>query len=79
MFCVTFVHFSERTTQATASSVANYSDSGIPEAPDRVDIVFRTQSHRLDVHKFPVFSDGWTWQGYCRDLDPCWFEKRISP
>ena len=24
--------------------------------------------------KFSMFSVGWTWQGFCRDLDPSWFE-----
>ena len=33
-----------------------------------------TQRPRLDTDKFPKFSVGWTWQGFYRDLDPCWFE-----
>ena len=36
--------------------------------------VVRTQRHRVDADKFPIFSVGWTCQGFCRDLDPCWSE-----
>ena len=36
--------------------------------------VFCTQRHRLDADKFPMFSVRWTWQGFWRDLDPCWSE-----
>ena len=25
--------------------------------------------HRLDADKFPTFSVGWTWQGFCQDFD----------
>ena len=31
--------------------------------------VARTQRHRLDAVKFPMFSDDWTWQGVCHDLN----------
>ena len=24
-----------------------------------------------------MFSVGWTWQGFCRDLGPCWSEQRV--
>ena len=24
-----------------------------------------------------MFSTGWTWQGFFRDFDPCWFEQRV--
>ena len=34
----------------------------------------RTRRHCLDADKFPMFSGGRTWQGFCRDLDPYWFE-----
>ena len=37
-------------------------------------VVMRSsQKKRFDQ----MFSGGWTWQGFCRDLDPCWFEYRI--
>ena len=42
-----------------------------------LETVVRTQRHRwhrLDADKFPMFSVGWRWQGFCRDLDRCWFE-----
>ena len=26
-----------------------------------------------------MFLVGWSWQGFCRDLDPCWFEYGLSP
>ena len=38
---------------------------------ETIETVVRTQRHRLDADKFPIFSVGWTWQGFCRDLDPC--------
>ena len=60
----------------TVSSAACNSDFEIPAALQTVEsvLVVRTQRHGLDVDKFPMFSVGWTWQGFCRDLDPCWSE-----
>ena len=26
---------------------------------------------RCASFEFPMFSVGWTWQGFCRDSDPC--------
>ena len=39
-------------------------------------VLLVTRRHHLDVDKFPMFSGGRTWQGFCRDLDPSWFEQR---
>ena len=39
--------------------------------------VVRTQRHRLDADKFPMFSVGGTWQGFCRDLDG--LSRGLSP
>ena len=41
--------------------------------------VVRTQRHRLDADKFPMFSVGWNWQGFCRDLDPCLKKNENAP
>ena len=41
-----------------------------------IETVVRTQRHRLDADKFPMFSVGWTWNGFCRDSDPFWSEER---
>ena len=52
----------------------NNSDSEINtgSTPDTaVETVVRTQRRRLDADKFPMVSVGCTWQGFCRDLDPC--------
>ena len=57
--------------QHTVFSVACNSDSKIPAALQLETTVVRTQTHRLDAYKFPMFSVGWTWQGFCSDLDPC--------
>ena len=54
------------------------SDSEILAALQTVETVFRTQRHRLDADKFPIFSAGWTWHGFCRDLDPRLFEERAA-
>ena len=45
-------------------------------AHETVQTVVRNQihHHHLDADMFPMFSVGWTWQGFCRGLDPCWFE-----
>ena len=48
--------------------------SELPERP--VETIVHTQRHRL-ADKFPMFSVGWTRQGFCRDLVPCWSEKRV--
>ena len=71
-----FVDFVGWATHETVFSVAciNNSDSEILEALQTVETVVRTQRRRLDADKFPMFSVGWNWQGFCRDLDPCWFE-----
>ena len=47
-------------------------DSEISAALQTVETVVRT--HRLDADKVPMFSVGWAWQGFCRDLDPCCFK-----
>ena len=33
-----------------------------------------SQVYSLDADEFPMFSVGWIWLGFRRDLDPCWFE-----
>ena len=59
----------------TVMSVACNSDYEILAALQTlVETVGRTQRHRLHADKFPMFSVGWTWQGFCRDLHPCWSE-----
>ena len=55
--------------------VACNSDSEILTALQTVETVVRTRRHRIDADKFPMFSVGWTWHGFCGDLDPCWFEQ----
>ena len=39
-----------------------------------VETIVRTQRHRLDGNKSSIFSGGCIWRGFCRDLDPCWFD-----
>ena len=55
----------------TVFSVACNSDSEMLAALRTVETVVRTQKHRFDADMFPVFSGGWTGQGFRRDLDPC--------
>ena len=31
----------------------------------------------LDAEKFPMLSGDWTWQGFCRDLDPFWISVAV--
>ena len=50
-------------------SAAYNSDSEILAALQTMETVVRTQRHRLDADRFPMFSVGWTWQGFRRDLD----------
>ena len=71
-----FYDFVSCAAHQTVFSVACSSDSEtiILAALQTVETVVRTQRHRLDAEKFLMFSVGWTWQGFCRDLDPCWFE-----
>ena len=60
----------------TVSSVAciNNPDCEILAALQTVETVVCNLRHRLDADKVPMSSASWTWQGFCRDLDPCWFE-----
>ena len=60
-------------------AVACNSDSEIllRAALQTVKTVVCAQRNNLDVDKFPMFSIGWTWQEFCRDLDPCWSEWRV--
>ena len=55
-------------------SVSFNSDSEILTALQAVETVVRTQRHRLDADTFLMFSVRWTWQGFCRELDPRWSE-----
>ena len=75
---ITFDDFVGWAAHQAISSVAinSNSDSEILEALQTmtVETVVCTQTHRLDTDKFPMFSVGWTGQGFCRDCDPCWFE-----
>ena len=50
------------------------SDFEILTALQRVETAVRTQRHLLDADMFRMFSVDWTSQGFCCDLDPCWFE-----
>ena len=70
----TFDDFGGWAAHQTVFSVTFNSDSEILAALQTVETVVRTQRHRLGADKFPIFSGGWTWHGFCRDLDPCWFE-----
>ena len=58
-------------------SVACNSDSEILVAFQTVESVVRTQRHCFGAYKVPMFSGGWTWKGFCADLDSCWFEKWV--
>ena len=60
--------------QAVLSLGCNSDPEIILAALKTVETVVRTQRHHLDADKFPMFSVAWTWQGFCRDFDPCWFE-----
>ena len=66
-----------RAAHQTVLSVAciNISDYEILAALQTmtVETVVRIQRH-FDADRFPIFSVGGTWQRFCRDLDPCWFE-----
>ena len=55
------------------------SDSEMLAALQTVDAGVRTPKHRLDEdNQFPMFLGCSTWQQvFCRDLDPCWFERRV--
>ena len=63
----------EQQAHQTVFSVACNSYSEILAALETVETVVRTQIHHRD-DKLPMFSVGWTWQVFFRDLDPCWFE-----
>ena len=73
-FCITFDDVVGWAAHQTVLSAACNSDFEILIALQTVETIVRTQRHRLDADKFPMFSGGWTWQGFCRDLDLCWFE-----
>ena len=59
---------------STLFSVACNADSGNLVVLQTVDSVIRIQKHRLNTDIFPMFSGGWIWQEFCRDLNPCWCE-----
>ena len=71
---ITFDDLVEWAAHQTVPSVSCNSDYEIPAALQAVETVVRTPRPGLDADKFPMFSVGWTWQGFCRDLDPCWSE-----
>ena len=77
MFWIFFDDFVGWTAHQTIFSVACNSDSHILAALQTVGTVLRTQRHRLDADKLPMFSVSWTSQEFCRDLNPCWSEKRV--
>ena len=54
-----------------AFSVACLSGSVILAALQILQAVVAPEIYRLDADKFPAFSGGRTWQGLCRDSDPC--------
>ena len=65
----TFDYLVGSAAHQTVFYVACNSDSEILAA-----LQIPKQRHGLDADKFPMFSIGCTWHGFCRDLDPCWFE-----
>ena len=61
----------------TVFSVACNSDYEILAAFQTVESAVHTQKHCFDAYKVPMFSGGWTWKGFCTDLDSCWLEKGV--
>ena len=58
------------TLDSLLCAVACNSDFELLAALQSVKTVVRTQRHRFDADKFPMFSGGWAWQRFYRDLDP---------
>ena len=58
------------TAHQTVFSVDCNSDAEMVAALHAAKNVVRAQRHPLDADKFPMFSVGWIWQMFCRDLDP---------
>ena len=57
-------------------------NEGSLQVTDDIEVIMKkycssTKRHRLGTDKFPMLSVGWSWQGFCRDLDPCWSEWRV--
>ena len=69
-----FDDFGGWTAHQAVFSVACNSDSEMLAALQTVETVIRTQKPRVDAGTFPMFSVGWNWQGFCRDLEPTWSE-----
>ena len=63
---ITFLLDGQHTRQLI--SVTCNSDSEMLGALQTVETVVRTQIHRLDADRIPMFLIGWTWQGFCRDF-----------
>ena len=74
---VTFDDFGGWAAHPPVFSVACNSVFEMLAALQTVETAVRTQKHRLDAEKFPIFSGGRTRQESCRDLIPNWFEKRV--
>ena len=55
-------------------SVACNPDSEILALLQTAETVVCIHKTSFDADNFPMFSVGWTWQGFYRDLDPCGFE-----
>ena len=58
-------------------SVACNSDAKILAAIQTVETTVVRIPEDIEAGMFLMFSVGWTWQGFFRDLDSCWFEKRV--
>ena len=63
----------------TVSSVTPYSDSELLAAIQTVGAVVRTPKHRFEADKFPMFSGGWTWQGFVAIWIPVGLSSGLSP
>ena len=74
VFCISCEDFVDWAAHQKVFSVACNLDSETLAALQIVEIVVRTQRHRLDADNFPMFSVGWTWHWFCRDLNICLFE-----
>ena len=70
-FCITFDDFVGWAAHQTVFSVAYNSNPEMLVTLQTVETVVRTQRHRLDAETFPMFSVGWTWHGFCSDLNLC--------
>ena len=59
-----YYDFIEWAAHQTVFSIACNSDYEILAALQAEETVVRPQIHRLNTDKVPMFSGGWTWQGF---------------